>query len=222
MRPPRGSTASPKPDGGRNVRRQLSRLSLVLVLTVEACGTAGPSGAPSPATPTAVPTVVTSPSAQPTRITSAIVGKWRLDRTCAAIVRAVTEANHSELIPMVVSELVSEAPAGAGADPCANALSPVKHSHTFWPDGTFNSYDENENEADWGTWMLVDSDTVEVGAPPTTSRFDFVVNGDRLQLTPVIPANCTSQDCVNTLGWAFAVSFPGESWTRESSGAHVP
>ncbi len=200
----------------------LSRLSLLVVLTVGACGTAAPSQAPSAATPTVVPTAAASPTAAPTTIASAIVGKWRLDRTCAAIVRAVTKANHPELIAMVISELVTEVSTGAGVDPCANALPPVKHSHTFWPDGTFNSYDENEKEADWGTWSLVDSDTVEIGAPPTTSRFDFIVHGDKLQLTPVIPPNCTSSDCAGTLGWAFAVSYPGESWTRESSGAHVP
>jgi len=51
------------------------------------------------------------------------------------------------------------------AHPCADELPPTAHSHTFWPDGTFNSYDQDGNEVDresygsstrapsgWATW----------------------------------------------------------------------
>jgi hypothetical protein len=150
----------------------------------------------------------------------AIVGKWSLDRTCAALVRALTEAGFPELILDNISELVSGTP--TKTDPCRSALPPTKHAHTFWPDGSFNSYDENEREVDSGVWVLLDSDTIKIGEPVPDAEFTFVVQGDMLQLTPVIPTDCLQTACKDGLGWRFAVSFPGESWTRVTSGQHIP
>jgi hypothetical protein len=166
----------------------------------------------------------TTPSSTPV---PAIVGKWRLDRTCAAIVRALTEAKLPGLIPRVVSELIiggeNGLPAGWDpANPCANAKPPIKHAHTFWPDGRFNSYDEQENTVDNGRWLLVDADTIKIGEPNPGAEFNFAIQGDQLRLAPVIPKECTTPDCLDSLSWQFAVAFPGETWERETSGPHVP
>jgi hypothetical protein len=154
------------------------------------------------------------------------VGKWTLDRTCAAIVRAVTEAKLPQLLPFVLPELVGDndaMPSGWDpADPCATALPPTKHSHTFWPDGRFNSYDQNEQQVDRGRWTLMDVDTVKIGDPRPRVDFRFSVEGDKLSLTPVIEPGCTTGACLEDLSWQFAVAFPGERWTRERSGPNVP
>ena len=197
----------------------------ILVLAASACAqgspppTAGETPRPTTSaasTASSSPIASTSPSAAPT---TGLAGKWALDRTCAAMVRALTDANRPELIATVVTELVETG--FDPADPCAKALPPIKHSHTFWPDGRFNSYDENEQEVDFGRWELVDDDTARIGDPPK-AEFDFVVTGDQLSLVPIIADDCTTPECPFVLGWQFAVAFPGETWTRETTGAHVP
>ena len=127
-----------------------------------------------------------------------------------------------ELIPAILSELISPTAPFDPKDPCAHALPPVKHSHTFWQDGTFNSYDEHEQEVDNGVWVLVDSDTIKVGEPVADAEFTWAVIGDQLSLTPVIDTSCTTRECADRIGWQFAVAFPGETWTKVTSGPHVP
>jgi hypothetical protein len=200
------------------------RIGLCLsVLILVACGPGTATATPSHAhTPSSAPSVSAAAVVSPTPAT-ALVGKWELDRTCAAMVRALTEAKRPELIPIVISELVSGTAASFDpANPCADARPPSRHSHTFWPDGRFNSYDENEEEVDFGRWILVDGDTAKIGEPAPEAVFDFDVEGDKLSLTPVPPADCGTADCINTMGWQFSVAFPGETWTRATSGPHVP
>jgi len=107
-------------------------------------------------------------------------------------------------------------------EPCANAKPPIAHSHTFWSDGRFNSYDENEQTVDFGRWALVDDHTVRIGEPDPDAGFTFTVSGNELRLEPIIPPDCSSGECLGTLGWQFAVALPGEAWTRVTDGVHVP
>lgn len=100
--------------------------------------------------------------------------------------------------------------------PCAKPkVSP--HSHTFWADGRFNSYDERDREVDSGTWTIVDDRTFRI------DDWSFRYTADRTSLTmePVVPAGC-SDACLEGLGWTFSVSYPGQTWTRVTSGQHVP
>src|SRR5688572_3798712 len=123
---------------------RLGASAIAAAIALAACAGSAPSPAPSDQpSPTSVRPSESaaggelSPSPSPV---SPLVGKWRLDRTCAAIVRAVLEAELPQLIPRVLEELVTVMP--SGTDPavaCANAKPPLKHSHTFWPDGRFNS-----------------------------------------------------------------------------------
>ena len=196
--------------------------AILLLLILAGCGSASPSvepthsGVAASATPPVPPThVISSPA-------PAIVGNWELDRTCAAIVRALNEANHPELVSAVIGELIAPGASLDPTNPCAAALPPTQHSHTFWPDGRFNSYDENDREVDYGRWMLVDDHTLKIGEPVPDAVFAFTVQGDKLSLTPIPPAGCTTVDCVDSMGWQFAVAFPGETWTRVTSGPHVP
>ena len=193
------------------------KIALLLgMLAVAACSAVAPTVGPT--SPPATFPATSSPSPVPTAST-ALVGKWQLDRTCAALLRAVTEAGHPEFLSFVLEELITGN--ADPADPCANAKPPTNHSHTFWPDGRFNSYDENEGEVDSGRWMLVDDDTMRIGEPSPMAEFDFAIQRNSLTLTPVIPADCTG-DCLEMAAYEFAVAFPGETWTRETSGPHVP
>ena len=151
------------------------------------------------------------------------MGQWELDRTCEALVQALTTAGHPELTPVAVGELVEgnvdgRVPADWDpAHPCARALPPTAHSHTFWPGGKFNSYDENGNEVDDDTWAIVDNDTLTIGG----LTFNYAITADGLRMEPVIPADCSGQ-CVDGLAWMYSVAYPGSTWQRVTSGPHVP
>jgi hypothetical protein len=174
------------------------------------------SSAPPVATASPAPSVSASPR-------PALVGQWELDRTCQAIVAALTKAGHPELIRAGVGELVKgningEVPSDWDPkQPCATALPPTPHSHTFWPNGMFNSYDENGNQVDEGPWALVDDQTFTIGE----STFKYAKVGDALTFEPVVPADCSGQ-CREALGWMYSVSFPGSAWHRVTSGPHAP
>jgi hypothetical protein len=149
-----------------------------------------------------------------------------LKRTCAAIVAALTKAKMTDVIGLDVPELLTGSVNGAlpanydPAKPCVDALPPTSHSHTFWPDGRFNSYDEIGQEVDNESYVMIDDHTFSMGDPTTT--FHFSVTGNTIAFDVVVPAGCTSLDCHKGLAWGFAVAFPGQSWTRVTSGPHVP
>jgi hypothetical protein len=212
-----------------------SLLATAVSLVLAACGGGGGTTGQvaSSAPPTVAPQSV-SPSPSPL---SPLVGQWELKRTCAAIVGALTKAGLKDLIPQNVGESIegvsedgSLPPTWDPSHPCANAKPPIEHSHTFWADGAFNSYDENGNQVDEDTYKLVDDHTL---------AFKFItmhysVTGDSLTLDVVIPSNCTTKRivgyddeghpvrCREVLGWAFSVAYPGQTWTRVTSGPHVP
>jgi hypothetical protein len=197
------------------VRRRIIGAASLSALILTGCGVAT-----SPSNGLASSSPIPTPTASPT---VALVGRWELDRTCQAIVRALKKAGHPELIEQDVGELVEgnvdgQVPADWDPNhPCADALPPTPHSHTFWPDGTFNSYDESDQQVDDGTWLIVDSTTFSIG----NSQFSYSIVGDDLMFEPVVPADCTGQ-CRADLGWMYGVSFPGSAWHRVKSGPHVP
>src|SRR5258706_10344058 len=121
-------------------------LFAVIVAGCAGLPVAGSSSATSLASPsaesTAAPIATSSPA--PTAAATArpaLVGQWELDRTCQAIVTALTKAGHPELIRGGVGELVlgninGEVPSDwEPKHACAKALPPTPHSHTFWQIG---------------------------------------------------------------------------------------
>jgi hypothetical protein len=204
-------------------RVKVAGIALVAV-TLSGCAAAAPapssvtSNAPVPTS--ASTTAATAPPAPGTggsATNPALVGEWKLDRSCDRIVAALMTVGHPELIKTDVGELIKgnvdgEVPADWDpAHPCANAPPPTPHSHTFWRDGTFNSYDETGQQVDDGTWELVDPTTLSINA----SKFKFaIIDNNSLSFEPADPA---------TAGWwEYAVSYPGSTWTRVMSGPHVP
>src|SRR5712672_2798538 len=111
----------------------------LLAVIVAGCAgspAAGSSSVTSLASPSAESTAapVATPSPTPTATASprpALVGQWELDRTCQAIVAALTMAGHPELIRGGVGELVQgningEVPSDWDPKhPCAKALPPT-------------------------------------------------------------------------------------------------
>jgi hypothetical protein len=205
----------------------IGSLATLVVIGCAATPAAGsPPEAPPVSSAASSAALMATASAAPSATASprpALVGQWELDRTCQAIVAALTKAGHPELIRVGVGELVKgningEVPSGWDPkQPCSTALPPTPHSHTFWPNGMFNSYDENGNEVDDGPWAIVDDQTFTIGE----STFKYAIAGDALTFEPVVPADCSGQ-CKDALGWTYSVSFPGSAWHRVTSGPHAP
>jgi hypothetical protein len=175
------------------------------------------NASPQP-TASAVPTP--SPSPLP-----ALVGQWELNRTCAAIVAALTKARLTDFIPASIPETLEGVPDNGPLPktwdpkrPCVNARPPTEHSHTFWADGAFNSFNENGQQVDEGTYQIVDDHTFAIG----TETFQYTVAGDTIAFDVVIPKACTTRQCRDDLQWAFTVAYPGQIWRRVMSGPHVP
>jgi hypothetical protein len=156
-----------------------------------------------------------------------LVGQWALKKTCDMIVQALTKAGLEDLIPMDVGEtlkLPENAPLPSSWDPahpCEDAKAPTEHSHTFWPDGAFNSYDQNGQQVDEGPYKIVNDHTFIIGGhTPTT--FHYRIRGDTIMFDVVIPKDCSSKHCRGVLAWAFSVANPGQTWTRVTSGPNAP
>jgi hypothetical protein len=205
-------------------RRAVLGLALVAGAVLAGCASGSvPSTSPTQSLPTTTTTAMPSTAASSAQV-PALVGQWSLDRTCAAIVKALKAAGHPELIPGDITELIKGVPENGPLpdswdvkNPCANAKPPTEHSHTFWADGTFNSYDENGRQVDDGSWAVVDARHFTIG----DATFEYSIDADELQMRPVEPEPCGGS-CLDGLGWMYAVSYPGQTWTRVTSGAHVP
>ena len=90
---------------------------------------------------------------------------------------------------------------------CADATV-LEHSHEFTADGQFFSYDQDGNEVDFGTYELVDDDTVAIGDQHV--EFDFTIDGDHLVLEPQVEPGCLEFACQ----WAVMVAMPWSGMER--------
>jgi hypothetical protein len=187
-------------------------VSLSVVLA--ACSsTAGPTVSP--------PSAAASPSAEasvvPSEAASAIVGVWQGVHDCDGIADALTEAGFNETV--VIENIVGNGLIPGVTSPdevtditeaCEEATV-LEHSHEFTADGEFFSYDQDGNEVDFGTYELVDDDTLIIGAPDRPDvTFDFAIDGDHLTLEPDLPAGCVEFECM----WAVMVAMPWSGMDR--------
>jgi len=92
------------------------------------------------------------------------------------------------------------------SEPCKGAK-PLEHSHTFSETGDFNSYDENGQEVDYGTYELTDEDTFTLSRPPFESEVAFKVDGDTAEFELVVP-DCQDKECKFGAALGIATFFP--------------
>ena len=153
-------------------------------------------------------------SAEPSIATAPIVGVWRGEHDCAGIAEAFSDAGFDEaaIIEAVVGNglipgVTSPADIPDVAELCADATV-LEHSHEFTADGRFFSYDQDGNEVDFGTYELVDDDTVAIGDQGV--EFDFTIEGDQLTLEPQVEPGCVEFECQ----WAVMVAMPWSGMDR--------
>ena len=90
---------------------------------------------------------------------------------------------------------------------CADATV-LEHSHEFTADGQFFSYDQDGNQVDFGTYELVDDDTMAIGDQHV--QFDFTIEADHLTLEPQVDPGCLEFMCQ----WAVMVAMPWSGMDR--------
>ena len=143
---------------------------------------------------------------------AAIVGVWRGEHECAGIASALADAGFDDEVVienLVGNGLVQSADSVAAA--CEEATI-LEHSHEFTADGQFFSYDQDGNEVDFGTYEMLDDDTLVIGAPDRADvTFDFAIEGDHLTLEPQLEAGCLEFECI----WAVMVAMPWSGMERQ-------
>jgi len=191
---------------------RLSSWLLGLAVALVACAAPGaPNGSPSDG---ASPSVAASVAAE---AAAAIVGTWRGEHECEGIAEALTAAGFDESVVIenivgngLLPGVTSPEDAPDVTEACEEATT-LEHSHEFTADGRFFSYDHHGEEVDFGTYELVDDNTLTIGAPDREDvTFDFVIEGDDLTLEPQLPAECTEFECM----WAVMVAMPWSGMER--------
>ena len=191
---------------------------IALGVALAGCAGAGSSIQASAADSEVPPSVAESVEASTT--TAAIVGLWQGVHDCEGIAEALGAAGFDEAV--IVENIVGNGLLPGVESPdevtdvttvCEEAT-PLDHSHEFTADGQFFSYDQDGEEVDFGTYELVDEDTLTIGAPDRPEvEFDFAIEGDHLTLVPQLPAGCLEFECQ----WAVMVAMPWSGMDRVDS-----
>lgn len=148
---------------------------------------------------------------------ASIVGRWQQAHTCQQLVDALNAQGLGALAPGVVGDYFPDQTFDelAAKDDICSGAKPQQHSHFFTASGFFGSVDQYGNQVDDGTYVLVDSNTIQIG----DGTFDFSIQGGTLQLTPVITDKQRLEalrhpERFSTAGWMVAVSYPGTNWKK--------
>ena len=190
----------------------------IIWVVVAACTGASPSASP-PSVPStsaqvASPSVVPSATSAASSPAAALVGEWERDTRCEEIVQRLSDAGMDQWVPDTAAAFVPGASSGADladpSKPCTGAV-PLRHSHFFTADGRFGSRNENGMDVDDGTYRLVGDDTFVISKEFPDVTFHYVVTGDSIMFTPVIP-ECRPA-CFEAT-WSVAVAYEGLPWVR--------
>jgi hypothetical protein len=188
---------------------------IALGVTLVGCGGAA-SSTQADASPSDVSPSVPELS-EPAGTSAAIVGVWQGVHECEGIAEALGAAGFDEAV--ILENIVGNGLLPGVESPdevsdittaCEEAT-PLEHSHEFTADGQFFSYDQDGEEVDFGTYELIDDDTLSIGAPDRPGmEFDFTIEGDHLTLVPQVPAGCLEFECQ----WAVMVAMPWSGMDR--------
>jgi hypothetical protein len=154
-------------------------------------------------------------SAAAAAMTSPIVGVWRGEHKCEGIAGALADAGFSQSViieTVVGNELLPGLPDDiSDVTALCEDAAVLEHSHEFTADGQFFSYNQDGEEVDFGTYELVDDDTISIGAPDRKGvTFDFAIEGDQLTLEPQLEEGCLAFECQ----WAVMVAMPWSGMKR--------
>ena len=152
-----------------------------------------------------------------------IVGRWQQVHTCQQLVDGLKAEGLGAIAPAMVGDYFPDQTYDelAAKDDVCSGAKPQQHSHFFTASGFFGSVDQYGNQVDDGTYVVVDSDTIQIGgADQADATFDYSIQGGVLRLTPMITdkqrreALRQQPEEFSTAGWMVAVSYPGTKWKK--------
>lgn len=140
---------------------------------------------------------------------------------CEQLVKAFQEAGLAKIASSYVGDYFPDASPrelARKSDLCADA-EPFVHSHFFDEDGAFGSLTEDLEQVDDGTYKIVDDRTFVISKEFPDVTFHYTVNGDDLELSPVLTRAMKKEALAHPLdfsaaGWAITMSYPGQVWKR--------
>ena len=177
------------------------------------CGSNGESdeGAPT------VPSTTSAMTAPTTEEVPELVGRWERVNECPQLVEAVEAAGLPEIAPAVASEYFPKSTPKelAKKDDVCQGAEPFVHSHFFTDRREFGSLTENLERVDDGVYEITEDGTFVIG----DVTFHYKIEGDSLMLAPVLTKKMKAEARAHPLdftnvGWALAVSYPGQVWKR--------
>lgn len=194
-------------------------MALVLALVAGAAIACGSSGdvqsQPSAKTPApTTPATNSSPSV-------GLVGRWQLDRTCEAMVRALHDAGLDALAPAVVGDYFPDKSPKELAhkkNVCEGAV-PQRHSHFFTADGKFGSLDQNQQQVDDAPYRMSGTGKFYLGDHQEQMFTYRIDGGNRLTMNPVISVSVKRAALAHPLEYStashlVAVALAGQTWKR--------
>ena len=143
-----------------------------------------------------------------------LIGTWQRVNTCSNVLRALRRSGFAEFAPIVIQ--------GGGyrkgtvqqiahdSSPCRGAR-PLKHSHAFYANGTFASFDAAGKQVDDQFYRIVSSNTFVIGpkAGLKAATVQFRLSANTIRFSVVIPRPCTTKWCRESTAWAISAFFPG-------------
>jgi len=175
----------------------------VLVLVLVALVTAGCGDDDDDAAATST----TSSVATNDETADALVGEWVATNKCDELVAALNDAGLQEFATKMAKGAFPRPGKPSPSNPCEGAK-PEPHSHAFSESGVFNSYDDNGQEVDFGTYEITGEDTFTLSRPPFESEVEFRVDGDTAEFALVVP-DCQDKQCRAAAALGVATFFPG-------------
>lgn len=146
-----------------------------------------------------------------------IVGRWQQAHACQQLVDALSAQGLAATAPAMVGDYFPDQSYDelAAKDDLCSGAKPQQHSHFFTDSGFFGSVDQYGNQVDDGSYVIVDSNTIQI----SDGTFDYSIQGGTLQLTPRITDRQRREalrypDRFSTAGWMVAVSYPGSKWKK--------
>jgi hypothetical protein len=153
-------------------------------------------------------TTATTGTASSDEADSALIGEWVADNECQALADALADAGLEEFIVEMAKGAELLPPGKPDPSDLCKGSKPLEHSHTFSASGMFNSYDENGEEVDFGSYELIGEDAFALSRPPFESEVHYRVDGDTATFDVVVP-KCETQRCSTGAALAIATFFPG-------------
>jgi hypothetical protein len=177
-----------------------------------------PSGEPAGSRSTSAASAVASQASSATVAASPVpelVGEWKGSHDCAVVRKILIQYGFADFVNETV---VGEEMIPGVSDPnnlrdpkrpCLDARS-EPHWHFFRSDGMFGSLDENREQVDDNSYLVISAHRFQIGDVP----FDYTVDGDSLTMKPAaLEKTCVhGQWCQNI--WMLMVSLPGTTWKR--------